>query len=297
MSPAALLAATAALLAADLSPEERAEAIAKLYQGTTEAVVKRSRVRDPNSPEAVKKRRQRSAKAGDSGGTEQGTERDTSGAKAAPGRPETEVAPILGLGEEETQKRKQRDNSLSQPGPSELLFAPATLAPTEPDPIDAIWSAYLTARSARLGATGGIAPVLTPKRRALIVARMKDHPVEQLTAAVTNVWASDFHVTGGYTGIDLVLRDAEKVERFAALAVAPIDPDAWTPQEREEHAAWAKTHPPVPLTFPLAREPDLSVPNVVDDDMRALAAASGRNVHELCADLERHRLAKLGGAK
>ncbi len=128
-----------------------------------------------------------------------------------------------------------------------------TLVAPEPkrDPAREIFDAYLEARKAKTG--GKHPPVLSDKRRALVAARLKDHPVEQLVDAVRGVWASGFHVERGFTEFDLVLRDAEHVERFAALAVPAGPPPRKVLTEAEldvlrERGEYPRTPPPPELT-------------------------------------------------
>ena len=133
-----------------------------------------------------------------------------------------------------------------------------------------VWAAYLQARSARLGKVGGATPIDTPKRRKLIRDRLKDHSVEQLEEAVRGVWRSSWHVEQGQTSLELVLRDAAHVERFAAQQeTGPAKPKAqeapecirpWTDAEIAEHFvapyvepgpyAWEARMPPLDLHKP-----------------------------------------------
>jgi hypothetical protein len=74
---------------------------------------------------------------------------------------------------------------------------------------------------------------LTPKRRRLIAARLKDFPVERLTDALDGYKRSPFHMGDNerqtvYDSIELFLRDAEHVEKGLALIsrqnVQPLRP-------------------------------------------------------------------------
>lgn len=119
-------------------------------------------------------------------------------------------------------------------------------APADPEPgpdVARVWSAYLEGRAGR--DVGGNPPKLTPARRDLIRRRLRDHPPEQLADACRGVWLLDFNFRGGHTTIELALRDAGKVERYAVVgakgervpdhqpggraAVQPSDERAWVP--------------------------------------------------------------------
>lgn len=100
--------------------------------------------------------------------------------------------------------------------PPQLALVPPDPKPSKPDLARQVFDAYLEARASKRG--GGHAPVLSDKRKALVKARLKDHPFDQLIAAARGIWSSEFHVEKGFTEFDLAMRDAEHVERFAALA-------------------------------------------------------------------------------
>lgn len=130
----------------------------------------------------------------------------------------------------------------------QLALTPPTPKLPKPDPARQVFDAYLEARKAKVG--GGHPPALSDKRRALVATRLKDHPVEQLVDAVRGIWASSFHVEKGFTEFDLALRDAEHVERFAALAVPAADAPRRmrTPEEIAELQRLGRypKHPPRP---------------------------------------------------
>ena len=148
----------------------------------------------------------------------------------------------------------------------QLELVPPDPKPSKPDPVRQVFDAYLDARAAKRG--GGHPPVLSDKRRSLVKARLKDHPVEQLVAAARGIWESAFHVEKGFTEFDLAMRDAEHVERFAPLG-APKPPqrlpdhpprkintleelDAWHAELRAE--AKRKAHIVGPSALPFARD-------------------------------------------
>jgi len=85
---------------------------------------------------------------------------------------------------------------------------------------DAIFAAYLDGWRRNNGR--GRAPVLDEKRKRLIAARLKEFDVECLKAAARGIWASSWHIAEGQTTLDLVMRDAAHVERFAALDPSQI---------------------------------------------------------------------------
>lgn len=85
--------------------------------------------------------------------------------------------------------------------------------------IGKVWDAYLKHHpSAKL----------TRERRDLIGRRIKAYPVEVLVAAIEGNHRSPYHCgenPGGkkYHDLGLILRDADKIERFAELATQPIE--------------------------------------------------------------------------
>lgn len=89
-------------------------------------------------------------------------------------------------------------------------------AATEASPdFDAVFGAYLAGWRRVRGR--GAAPVATPERRALVAKRLADgFTTGQLEAAAAGIWCNDWNVSEGRTSLELALRDAERVERFAA---------------------------------------------------------------------------------
>ncbi len=68
----------------------------------------------------------------------------------------------------------------------------------------------------------GVKPVLTDKRRRLVERAVKDYGTEVCKAAVTGNSTSSWHQGQNpgrkkYNSIELILRDAEHIERFANM--------------------------------------------------------------------------------
>ena len=64
-------------------------------------------------------------------------------------------------------------------------------------------------------------PTLTAKRRKKIVARLREGwTVDELKRAIDGCLASEFHVEGGWTDLELILRNDGKVEQFIHRAPA-----------------------------------------------------------------------------
>jgi hypothetical protein len=134
------------------------------------------------------------------------------------------------------QKRARSANDTSAPdgagssgdGESSVLRPPEPLQllPTEPDgpkaptPTEQVFEAYLSGwRGAK---RSGRAPLLSPKRRALIATRLRDgFTPEQLAAAARGIWLEPWHRERGHTELELALRDAGHVERFAQVSERP----------------------------------------------------------------------------
>lgn len=65
--------------------------------------------------------------------------------------------------------------------------------------------------------------VLDRKRRRLIRRALDEHPLDDVLDAVVGIMRSPFHVGQNdrgraYTGLDVILRDAEHIEQFRDLA-------------------------------------------------------------------------------
>ena len=157
--------------------------------------------------------------------------------------------------------------SVAPQAPSPPLMAPQTvLAIVEPTkapqrPADDIFAAYLDGWRRNNGR--GRAPVLDEKRKRLIAARLKEFDVEHLKAAARGIWASSWHLAEGQTTLDLVMRDAAHVERFAALDPAEI------PKRGEG---------------PIYEEDDLSDAPPMRPSVLACSRSSGKTLDELIAN-------------
>lgn len=87
--------------------------------------------------------------------------------------------------------------------------------PKPPDPVEVVFDAWRES-------TGKHKAKLDPKRRRLIGTRLKDYPVEDLVDAVQG-WKLSPHHRGEndrhtvYNNLDLLLRDAERIEHFRDL--------------------------------------------------------------------------------
>lgn len=89
-----------------------------------------------------------------------------------------------------------------------------------PDLVDSVWSAYQEHHPTAK---------MTTNRRDLIRRRLKEHPVDVLVAAVHGNHRSPFHCGENrdgkkYHALELILRDADKIEGFAELATeSPLE--------------------------------------------------------------------------
>lgn len=64
--------------------------------------------------------------------------------------------------------------------------------------------------------------LLDSKRKTKILARLKDgYSVADIKLAVTNCSKSDYHLQGGYTDIELICREATKLDRFIEMSGQP----------------------------------------------------------------------------
>ena len=128
--------------------------------------------------------------------------------------------------EQEQEQEQEQDPEMSIPG----LSAKSGVAHQEPllltieappavDVVTTVFAAYTDERAKWLK---GAAPKLTAERRKLIRDRATDFPIERLVDAVRGVWRSEYHRTGGFTSLELALRNAEKIERFAAIGAGDV---------------------------------------------------------------------------
>lgn len=78
--------------------------------------------------------------------------------------------------------------------------------------------------------TGHSAAVLDSVRISAIAKALRSHGFETTIAAVEGISRSPFHMGDNprgirYDGLGVILRNAESIEKFAALATAPPRPD------------------------------------------------------------------------
>lgn len=68
---------------------------------------------------------------------------------------------------------------------------------------------------------------LTPKRKRVIVARLRDrYTVEQLTAACDELFKSEFHTSGGYTDVEHFAGSVERVDKWLEKAAIRVKSDS-----------------------------------------------------------------------
>lgn len=148
---------------------------------------------------------------------------------------------VAGLGRPASpfESHQTRPSGTSGPANGAPQLVLVTSEPNGPTDVEVVWDAYLAGWRRLFGAKGR-PPRFDDKRKALVRRRLPEHGLDQLVAAVSGVWLSEFHVNGGHTSIDLVLRDAAHVEQFAGIHArlapkkpAPADPNR---QAREEAA-------------------------------------------------------------
>lgn len=100
---------------------------------------------------------------------------------------------------------------------STLFIVPPTSP--EPDPVLAVFSHWATT----LRGKSAVRCVLTEKRRKLIARALDDYGLETCLAAIDGCALSDWHMGQNpqgrrYDSLELILRGAEQIERFANLA-------------------------------------------------------------------------------
>lgn len=129
--------------------------------------------------------------------------------------PSNAVTPVtVTAGREE--KRSSNDNSLVEPEFD---------GSAEPDPVQRVFDAWI-ASTGRTGQTQ-----LSPKRRRLITAALKGYPLDDVLDAVKG-WRQSAHHRGEnqqrtvYNDLELLLRDAEHIERFRDLQRGARQPTA-----------------------------------------------------------------------
>lgn len=101
-----------------------------------------------------------------------------------------------------------------------IPFSPGDAPVSPPTPVDEVFDAWL-ASTKRTGRT-----VLDSKRRSLITAALKTHPLEDVIDAVRGWENSPYHRGENperkkWNDLGLLLRDAERIERFRDLARGP----------------------------------------------------------------------------
>lgn len=111
------------------------------------------------------------------------------------------------------------------PGEPLVLTSPTPAEDRTAGDVDRVWNRWLEGR--RLVVGRGPAPVLDRKRQRLAEARLAAHPLEEVLLAAEGIWLDDWAVqrlreTGKSTTVEftLAMRDAEHVEKFAAVARA-----------------------------------------------------------------------------
>ena len=100
-----------------------------------------------------------------------------------------------------------------------------------------VWDAYL----ATLGRCGFQAKKLTDSRRDLIKRRLKDWSVEDLVKAVEGLEHSPFHrgdndQRKAYNAIELILRDAQKIENF--MGYHDVKPKTTVADRKHVNQGW-----------------------------------------------------------
>lgn len=103
-------------------------------------------------------------------------------------------------------------------------MAPLQLLPAEapkPSPAELVFAAFLAGRQRVMPGTRP--PRLDDKRRKLILARLRDFPLEDLIGAARGIWLSAWHLEDipRRVSLELVLRDSVHVEKFRDIAARP----------------------------------------------------------------------------
>lgn len=104
------------------------------------------------------------------------------------------------------------------------LFAVPPIEP-EVDPVQAVFDYWTTTMRSK----SVVRCVLTDKRRKIIAKALKDYDVATCLAAIDGCALSDFHMGQNsrnrkYDSLELIFRDADRIERFASDAINAIAP-------------------------------------------------------------------------
>ena len=105
------------------------------------------------------------------------------------------------------------------PEQPELFGVPVGRAPEDAVALG-VFKYWAEERHRALGLNGeGPKQVATKRRLAKIRARLVEgYTAAELRSAIDGVLASEFHITGGHTDIELICRDQAHVDRYALLA-------------------------------------------------------------------------------
>lgn len=145
----------------------------------------------------------------------------------------TVTEPDKRRGEETREEKKEIVVLSASPSATEhparpLPRQPALLVvqePSAPDPVREVFDYWLGQWRSRVG--GKRAPFLSPIRSKNIRKRLDDgYTVADIKRAVDACWESTFHVEGGYTDIELICRNPEKLDGLLArldVAAAPLN--------------------------------------------------------------------------
>jgi hypothetical protein len=117
-----------------------------------------------------------------------------------------------------------------------LRLVPTDTAPSKPTPTETVFGAYVAGWRSR--SRGNRPPVLTDARRKLIATRLREFAPDVLAAACRGIWLSQWHFENGQTSIELALRNAGQVEKFAATSGPATRPTTTSAEQlRAEYAA------------------------------------------------------------